>query len=188
VADLPPRLGARRDLCQLVSGDPGSGPAPEPGEVVALARHWRALPVLGDAIATSRQVLGLRSPNSLDNPNSPNSLNSPRAGGPAALADDLSARLAREPGPWSDRVLLAAHRRPGHVYWRQLAGVAVLRSWSDRLAYLRALAWPTSTYLRGRRWSLVDHARRAVRAVDAPIRHRVVQLGRRLGRRFGIRR
>ena len=89
--------------------------------------------------------------------------------------------------PLGERLVLDAHRRPGYVYWRQLVGVAMVAGTSDRLRYLRALLWPQAGYLADRSWSMGRHLRRAVRTLDAPIRNRLVELGRRLGRRSGLR-
>ncbi len=183
VADIPPRLGARRDLVQLclgrggtdVAGGPGDGrgggAAPlEADAVVALAQRWRAGSVLATAVVDAWFELGLPQPTT-DQP----------------LARDLLtwARSYR-PG-LGERLVLDAHRRAGYVYWRQLVGVAVVSGRGARLDYLRALLWPQATYLADRSWSLGRHLRRAIRALDAPLRIRLVASARRLGRRWGWR-
>ena len=86
-----------------------------------------------------------------------------------------------------ERLVLDAHRRPGYVYWRQLAGVTMVSGTSDRLRYLRALVWPQAGYLADRSWSMGRHLHRAVRTLGAPIRNRLVELGRRIGQRSGLR-
>ena len=87
--------------------------------------------------------------------------------------------------PTRERVLLAAHRGPGYVYWRQLAGVVVLSGPRPRAAYLRALVAPQASYLTERRWKRGGHVRRGWRTLTGPLRHRVVAAARRATRRAG---
>ena len=173
VADIPPRLGARRDLVQMLVGPTGTGPPLDPSgaaTVLAMADRWQASAVLALAVTEAWAVLDVDPPGT-DRP------------GAARL---VAWAHTRRPS-MAERVLLDAHRRPGYVYWRQLAGVAVLPGVTDRAQYLRALVSPQSGYLAERSWSLGRHLRRAVRTVDAPVRNRLVAWGRRLGRRSGLR-
>jgi hypothetical protein len=162
VADLPPRLAAARDLVQLLAAFEADA-----DEVIATAGRWQATAVLAAAVRESWMALDL----------------------PRSSAGPVADRLLR----WADaarptrreRLLLNAHRRPGHVYWRQLAGVLVIHGGAARARYLLALAFPQSEYRADRRWSVADNARRAWRAVTGPARHRIVAWGRRRrGRRL----
>ncbi len=159
VADIPPRLGARRDLVQLLLA-----PEVDLEAVVATARRWQARAVLADAVSQTWAVLGLASTD------------------PIRTRPVTSWAVGYRPTQ-RERLLLEAHRANGYVYWRQLAGVVVLTGWGPRAHYLAALIWPGPGYLRDRSWSIGQHLRRAVRTIDAPLRHRLVVLGRRVGRR-----
>ncbi len=174
VADIPPRLGARRDLVQLCVAPGPTGPAGatplEAEAVVALARRWRARAMLAAAITDAWAELAL-----------------PRPGPDQPLASELVTWARGYRPSLAERVVLEAHRRPGYVYWRQLVGVSMVSGGADRLRYLRALLWPQSGYLADRSWSMGRHLRRAVRTLDVPIRNRLVGLGRRIGRRSGLR-
>jgi hypothetical protein len=158
VADLPPRLIAARDVVQL-RRRPG---APDADEVIAAAERWRCAALVAEAVIESPGRLGLRGDE----------------------IDDPLLEWARRRRPSTfDRVLLAAHRGPGYVYWRQLAGVLVLSGSRERGQYLRALLVPQRAYLRGRDWRAASHARRGWRTLTGPVRHRVVAGARRVGRR-----
>jgi Uncharacterised nucleotidyltransferase len=160
VADIPPRLGARRDLVQLLAR-----PDLDLDAVVAAAGRWQARAVLAEAVSQTWSTLGLAAPAPL--------------GAPAITAWATGYRPTA-----GERLLLQAHRANGYVYWRQLAGVVVLSGWDQRARYGAALVWPGPGYLRDRSWSMGQHLRRALHTVDAPIRHRLVAVSRRLGRRL----
>jgi hypothetical protein len=160
VADIPSRLVAWRDVAQILT-DPQS---PSPESVVATAARWQAGAVAAAAIGGAAEALGLA----------------------ADRHPAFDARLVR----WAEayrpttrqRIVLSAHTRPGHVYWRQAAGVLVLRGAAARAAYVRALVVPDRRYLASRGWTWSAHARRAGRLLTGPLRQRVVGWGRRVGR------
>jgi hypothetical protein len=174
VADIPPRLGARRDLVQLClvqsPAESATIAAIDAEAVISLARRWRAGAMLAAAVTEAWTELDL-----------------PPPGPDQTLAGGLVTWARSYRPPLGERTVLDAHRRPGYVYWRQLVGVSMVSGTSDRLRYLRALLWPQRDYLADRSWSMGRHLRRAVRTLDAPIRHRLVELGRRVGRRSGLR-
>jgi len=160
IADLPPRLIASRDVVQVMT----MAGSPSAAEVVAAAARWQASALVAEAISSAPIRLGLAT--------------DPSRRGPL---DDWAhgyRPTARE------RLLLAAHRGPGHVYWRQLAGVVVLSGSGPRAAYLRALVVPQASYLTERRWKRRGHVRRGWRTLTGPVRHRVVAGGRRAARRI----
>jgi hypothetical protein len=194
VADVPPRLGAQRDLVQLVfaTTDPATatpdkvaggqadtgvdaghlGSArPEADPVIEVARRWQAQAMLAAALTDAWAALDL-----------------PRPEADRPPAHDLLDWAGRYRPTSRERLVLDAHRRPGYVYWRQLAGVIMVEGVEARLRYLQALAWPQAGYLADRRWSMGGHLRRAGRAVSAPIRHRLVAMARRIGGRVSRRR
>ncbi len=163
VTDIPPRLAAARDVLQLLASD-----AADPDELVATARRWQATAVVAQALRHSRRTLAL-----------------PADAGPAA-ASQLFAWADSVVPSARERLLLSAHQRPGYVYWRQLAGLVVVRGTRARVDYLRALALPQQDYLADRRWSIGHHARRAWRAVTSSVRNRLVRTVRRVRRRAGL--
>jgi hypothetical protein len=159
VTDLPPRLIAARDVMQL-RRRPG---APDAGEIVAAAERWQCAALVAEAVTEAPVQLGLT----------------------ADGRDPLLDWARRHRRTTRDRVLLAAHRGPGYVYWRQLAGVLVLSGVRDRSRYLGALVVPQRAYLHGREWRTTTHTRRAWRSLTGPVRHRVVAGARRIAHRAG---
>jgi hypothetical protein len=160
IADLPPRLIASRDVVQVATG---TG-APAAVDVIAAARRWQGSALVAEALAGAPARLGLAGEEH-------------RSG---ALAE-----WARTYAPSTrERVLLAAHRGPGYVYWRQLAGVMVLTGSRPRAAYVRALVSPQTSYLTDRHWKRGGHVRRGWRTLTGPVRHRVVAAARRASRRL----
>ena len=155
IADVPPRLGAARDLAQMVR----SGRI-EVEAVAAAARRWRATAAVRAALRWSWDVLEL--------PDRPPLLR---------WADAVRPRA-------TERLLLAAHVAPGHVYWRQLAAVAVLPGVEARLAYLTAVLAPQRDYLDRRRWSLLGHLHTGWRVLSRPLREPVVRSVRRFRARW----
>jgi hypothetical protein len=158
VADIPPRLGARRDLAQLLATS-----EVDPTSVIDLAIRWRADTMLAAAVNDTWTTLGLAPP--ADH---------------AELARGLVDWARGHRGGPVDRLVLAAHRRSGYVYWRQLAGVIMVPGLSARRDYLLALTWPQADYLADRQWSWRGHLRRALRSLSAPVRLRVVATARRV--------
>ena len=160
IADVPPRLIVFRDVAQVQSGPGG----PDPSDVIAAADRWQAAALVAEAVLAAPGRLGLQ------------------AGGdrPGPLADWAAGY---RPGG-RERLLLAAHRGPGYVYWRQLAGVVVLSGSRARAAYLWALLSPQSSYLAERRWRRGGHLRRGWHNLTLPVRRRVVATFRRF-RRLG---
>ena len=158
VADIPPRLGARRDLAQLLAAG-----GIDPTTVIDLAGGWRAEAMLAAAVNETWAALGLAPPDD-----------------DATLARGLVTWAANHRSGPVDRLVLEAHRRSGYVYWRQLAGVIMVPGLQARREYLLALAWPQSDYLADRRWSWGAHLRRAVRTLGAPVRLRLVARARRV--------
>jgi Uncharacterised nucleotidyltransferase len=162
VADVPPRLAAWRDVVQLLD----AGVVDEAGSAIDTAARWQASAVLADAVAQAGRRLDLPT-------------------GRAAPSPSLTAWAEAYQPDRRSRLLLAAHRRPGYVYWRQLAGVVVLDGWRDRAGYLRALVSPQSDYLTDRRWTWTGHLRRAWRSLSGPVRHRLVAAARGIRRHLG---
>jgi hypothetical protein len=160
IADLPPRLIASRDVVQVMTGVG----APSAADVIAAAERWQGRALVAEAIATAPVRLGLADETLRD--------------GPMAEWADSYHPSTRE------RALLAAHRGPGYVYWRQLAGVVVLSGPGPRAAYLRALVSPQTSYLTERDWKRGGHVRRGWRTLTGPVRHRVVAAARRANRRL----
>jgi hypothetical protein len=167
VADRVPRLAAARDLVALVLTD-----APEPVGVVATAGRWQARAVVAAAVTWSVATLDLAG-----------SLGTPGTSDPGTAAlRDLWCWAHRYRPTRRERLLLAAHRAPGSVYWRQLAGVLVIRGAGDRARYLFALIWPQRAYLEARAWSPRHHVRRAWLTLSGPIRRPAVATWRRIRR------
>jgi Uncharacterised nucleotidyltransferase len=160
IADLPPRLIASRDVVQVATG---SG-APTAADVIAAAGRWQGSALVAEAVSAAPVRLGLTGERV-------------RSGALAEWA------LSYVPTP-RERLLLAAHRGPGYVYWRQLAGVVVLSGSRPRADYLRALVSPQTSYLTERHWNRRGHARRGWRTLTGPLRHRVVAAARRASRRL----
>ena len=107
-------------------------------EVLRFARRWRAEGVLARGVTMAWDVLA------------------PSATPP--LVDwAASYRLPR-----LDRLLLASQTGAGRGSTRHLAALLVIPGLSDRVAYLRAVAWPHPDYLRSRGLDRRDHLRRAV--------------------------
>lgn len=139
LSDWPPRLVAIRDLVQVMTRD-----APEPAEVTARATAWRGEAVLAAAVTNAWRVLRLT-----DRP---------------ALLDWAE----RGEPTLTDRVLLAGARGPARGYTSQLTALLAIPGLSGRVAFLRAIAWPSREYREARhlgRFGLLGTgARRARRA------------------------
>ncbi len=116
-----PRLVALRDLAQiLVTGTDAEA-------VRARAQEWGVGYPVSRAVLLARTLLGLRAPLPLES-------------WAAGYVPDTGERRA-----------LGAYASPQRSYAAQaLAGVAALRGVRPRLAYMRALAFPTSGYLDAR--------------------------------------
>ena len=157
VSDVPPRLASARDVVQLLLTG-----SPEPRDVLAMAARWQATAVVAVAVRDAWLTLDLRGTDP------PELVSWSRSYSPTAR----------------ERLLLGAHRRPGYVYWRQLAGVIVLPDAPARGRYLLALALPQPSYLAQRRWSFTYHARRAWRTFNEPVRSKLVGAARWIRRRL----
>jgi len=155
VADVPPRLAAARDVVQILQ----SG-ALDLDVTLATAARWQARAVVAEAVTWAWATLD-------------------RDGADPMIGWARGYR----PGA-RERALLASHRTTGHVYWRQLAGAAVLPGVEPRVRYLRATLAPQSSYLDGRRWTSGQHVRAAARALSRPVREPVVREVRRFRRRY----
>jgi hypothetical protein len=132
LGDWPARLASQCDVVQLLEVD-----APGTGDVLELAHRWRAEAVLARALCQAWAAL--------------EPLSTPPL---VAWARDL------RPGP-VDRVLLASYRGPARGFTSQAAALLVVPGFTDRLAYLRAIATPQRTYLERRGLSPGGHWRRA---------------------------
>jgi Uncharacterised nucleotidyltransferase len=133
LGDWPARLASQRDVVQLLHVD-----APSTDDVLALARRWRAEPVVACAIAQSW----------------------------AALEPQFAPPLvewARNyvPGAF-DRILLASYRGPARGLTTQAAGVLVVPGAGLKLAYLRAITTPQRGYLQERGLTAGDRWRRGL--------------------------
>jgi hypothetical protein len=158
VADLPPRLIASRDLVQVLSDDL----APAAADVIAAADRWQASALVAEAVAAAPGRLGVAPPTDPPRP--------------------LTAWAQEYRPERRERIVLAAHRGPGYVYWRQLAGVIVLSGSRARATYLRALVSPQTSYLTERRWRRGGHLRRGWRTLTSPVRQWLVATARRIRR------
>jgi hypothetical protein len=105
--------------------------------VLELAHRWRAEAVLARALCQAWAAL--------------EPLSTPPL---VAWARDFT------PGPM-DRVLLASYRGPARGFTSQAGALLVLPGFTDKLAYLRAIATPQHTYLERRGLSPGGHWRRA---------------------------
>ena len=133
MGDSPPRLAAVRDVAQiLLTLDPPMD------EVLRFARRWRAEAVLARGITMAWDLLA-----------------------PAATPPLVDWAGSYQPSR-VDRLLLASQTGPGRGSTRHLAALLVIPGLSDRVAYLRAVAWPHADYLRSRGLDRRDHLRRAV--------------------------
>ncbi len=117
LSDWPPRLIAYRDLAQVITHD---DPAPE--TVLATAEAWRAEAVLAAGITDAWRTLRLTDR-------------------PALLEWADRYRATRR-----DRVLMAASRGPARGYTSQLTSVIAIPGFRDRVAFLRAITWPSAEY------------------------------------------
>jgi hypothetical protein len=133
LGDWPARLASQRDVVQLLEVD-----APSTGDVLDLARRWRAEPVLARALCQAWTMLDPQFTPPL-----------------VAWARDFT------PGP-TDRFLLASYRGLARGFTSQAAALLVVPGFTDKLAYLRAIATPQRTYLERRGLSPGEHWRRAV--------------------------
>ena len=133
MGDSPPRLAAVRDVAQiLLTLDPPMD------EVLRFAHRWRAEAVLAGGITMAWDLLA-----------------------PAATPPLVDWAGSYRPSR-VDRLLLASQTGPGRGSTRHLAALLVIPGLSDRVAYLRAVAWPHADYLRSRGLDRRDHLRRAV--------------------------
>jgi hypothetical protein len=117
LSDWPPRLVAMRDLAQIITSN-----APDPETVLDLARRWRAEGVLATALQHSWTRLRLTTR-------------------PELLEWADAYRVTT-----FDRFVLASYRGRARGYTRQAASLLMLRGFSDRAAYVRALAFPSAEY------------------------------------------
>ena len=127
---------ALRDFAQLVVRE-----RPQLLDLLTMARSWQCEIVLARAVETTWRELAL----DVDHPLVHWAEN--------FHGDRRSARL------------LSAHEGSGRMFTRHAAALVVLPGWSDRLAYLRAIALPSRAYLRARGLSVPDHAKRAYRSL-----------------------
>jgi hypothetical protein len=133
LGDWPPRLGALRDLVQILLVL-----NPSPAEVLDLARRWRAQLVLARALAGAWEWLA-----------------------PERRGLIVDWAQAYHPRPL-ERVLLASHVGPARAFTRHAAALLVAPGMSARLAYLQAIAWPEQTYLERRGFTRREFAGRAL--------------------------
>lgn len=131
LGDLPARLGPLRDLGVL-----STAVGADPAEVSDLADAWRARAVVQRAAELTVEGLGLS-------------------------ADHPLCELTRLPVTRAERWLLRSYLTPARSYSRALASLAVIRGVRARFRYARALAFPSSEYLRRRGWTERSHLRRA---------------------------
>jgi hypothetical protein len=130
--DWPPRLMSLRDVAQLILKE-----RPHIVDVLTMARGWRAEAVVARAIVTTWDTLCLTMRPPL-----------------------VEWAFGYEPDR-AERLLLAAHEGPARAFTRHVAAVLVLDGSSDRLAYVRAIAFPQREYLAARGMTLRSHATRA---------------------------
>jgi hypothetical protein len=136
LGDWPPKLGALRDVAQLLDVA-----QPESDDVLEMAARWRAEPVVASAVTSAWHELAL-----VDRP---------------PIVDWAHAfRPTR-----MDRILLSSHSGRGRAHRRHVAALLVIPGTSSKLAYLRAIAFPQRSYLAARRLTSTQHAKRALRAV-----------------------
>jgi hypothetical protein len=129
LGDVPPRLGPLRDVALIVLG----GQADD-GRALELAHRWRADAVVARAVTLAWAALDLREEAPL-----------------------LSWARAREPSPW-DRRMLALYLDPGESHLaRALAMLRVIRPVRAKVAYARAITFPSSDYLADRQRRHLDH-------------------------------
>jgi hypothetical protein len=133
LADWPPRLSALRDVVQLLLMQ-----RPEPDQVRALARRWRAEAVLAEALLRATDTL------------------TPQLVSPLL---DWSRTYHKRP---IERLLAASYRGPSRAFTPHLAALVVAPGIRGRLAYLRAIAWPDAEYLDSRRFTRREYVARAL--------------------------
>jgi hypothetical protein len=117
LSDWPPRLVAYRDLAQVIAHND-----PDPEAVLEHADAWRAEAVLATGITDAWRVLRLTDR-------------------PALLEWAERYRTRRR-----DRMLMAASRGPARGYTSQLTSVMAIPGLRARIAFLRAIAWPSREY------------------------------------------
>ena len=133
LGDWPPRLASQRDVVQLLEVD-----APHIGEVLDLARRWRAEAVVARAVCHAWAALD-----------------------PLFTPPLVMWARAFRPKPL-DRLLLASYRGQARGFTSQAAALLVIPGIGDKLAYLRAIATPQRAYLERRGLTPGGHWRRAV--------------------------
>jgi len=138
IGDWPPRLVAMRDLAQIALRE-----EPNLVDVLMMANAWQCEIIVARAVTTSWDELEL----TMDTPL-------------------LTWARNYEPDRRSRR-LLAAHQGAGRMFTCQLAALEVLDGWGDRVAYLRAIAFPSPAYLRSRGLTPLTHAKRAIHGIRA---------------------
>lgn len=140
LGDWPLRLGALRDVAQLlprVDGPGNTGPS-----IPELARRWGGEAVVSAAITDTRRLLGIT------------------AGGPVSRWAEAH-RPTRRDVAW-----LGLHTSEDKTFAAQaLATVMVLPTWRERGSYLRALAWPDRSYVADRHRTPVGRYGHAVREI-----------------------
>jgi hypothetical protein len=133
IGDWPPRLASVRDVAQiLLTLDPPLA------EVLDFARRWRAEAILARGVTMAWDLLA------------------------PTVQPPLVGWAASYRAPRVDRLLLASHIGPARGTTRHLAALLVIPGLSDRAAYLRAVTWPHTDYLRSRGLDRRRHLRRAV--------------------------
>jgi hypothetical protein len=132
LGDWPPRLISLRDVVELILRE-----QPNLVDVLLMARAWRCEIVVARAVTTAWHELAITAQ-------------------PPIVAWAAGYQPTR-----MDRVLLASHEGPARAFTRHLTAVAVLPTWSERLAYLRAISFPDAEYLRQRGLTASGHAKRA---------------------------
>jgi hypothetical protein len=133
LGNVPPRLVPLRDVAQLLLSS-----ELDVDEVRRLASRWRAKAVVAEAVRNSWVTLALADANAL-----------------SFWAQHY------DPEPWERRAL-SVYQRPGYAA-RSFAAVGVIRGTANKLAYLRALAFPERDYLEGRHKSFSERWRRGLR-------------------------
>jgi len=130
--DWPPRLISLRDLAQIVHRE-----APNLTDVLLMARGWQCEPIVARAVTLAWDQLALERRPPL-----------------------VEWAYRFEPTKQQQR-MLAWHEGPARAFTSQAAALLVLRTWDDRLAYLRAVTIPDPAYLKARGFTVGSHVERA---------------------------
>jgi hypothetical protein len=130
--DWPPRLASLRDLAQLVHRE-----RPVLTDVLLMAREWRCEPIVARAVTLAWRELRLQT------------------------RFPVVEWAERHQPTRHEARMLAWHEGPARAFTSQAAAVLVLPSWDDRLAYVRAVAFPDRDYLGARGLTSRSHVKRA---------------------------